>query len=186
MIDLTGLIAISGYPGLYKVVAQAKNGVIVESLLDAKRMIAHSNFKISALEDISIYTNGEDMPLKEIYFKIFEKENGGPSVSAKADAKEMQKYLESVLPDYDKERVHQSDIKKLFSWYNLIQEKGLLKVKENDENAEDGKEGNVIKPELKKDTKQAIKPSAKETNTKVKSNTSGQAKKTATVRKTGA
>ena len=119
MIDLAGFIAISGYPGLFKVVAQTKNGVIVEGVADKKRLVAHSHFKISALEDISIYTTQEDTLLSNVFKSIFDKENGGQAISSKETSAEQGKYLESVLPNYDKERVHNSDIKKLFSWYFL-------------------------------------------------------------------
>ena len=89
MMNLTGIISISGKPGLYKVVAQAKNSVIVESLEDNKRVPAYATDRISALEDISIYTYGEDKPLKEIYTDIFNKENGGATLSHKDDLKKL-------------------------------------------------------------------------------------------------
>ncbi|MBX2950501.1 MAG: DUF5606 domain-containing protein [Crocinitomicaceae bacterium] len=128
--NLTGIISISGKPGLYKVVAQAKNSVIVESLEDNKRVPAYATDRISALEDISIYTYGEDKPLKEIYTDIFNKENGGATLSHKDDIKKLTAYLTEILPDYDQERVYSSDIKKLFQWYNLLHKSGNLKLEE--------------------------------------------------------
>ena len=130
MMNLTGIISISGKPGLYKVVAQAKNSVIVESLEDNKRVPAYATDRISALEDISIYTYGEDKPLKEIYTDIFNKENGGATLSHKDDIKKLTAYLTEILPDYDQERVYSSDIKKLFQWYNLLHKSGNLKLEE--------------------------------------------------------
>ena len=133
MMDLTGIISISGKPGLYKVVAQAKNSVIVESLEDNKKVPAYATDRISALEDISIYTYGEDKPLKEIYTEIYNKENGGATLSHKDDIKKLAAYLSEILPDYDQERVYSSDIKKLFQWYNLLHKSGNLKLAEAQE-----------------------------------------------------
>jgi hypothetical protein len=132
--DISNIISMSGMPGLYKVIAQSKNGVIVESLLDKKRFPAFASNRISTLEDISIYTTGDDMPLKEVYKKIFEKENGGPCIDPKAsDEKALRAYLETAIPEYDKERVHISDLRKLFTWYNILQKAGLLSAEEPEE-----------------------------------------------------
>ena len=124
--NLTGIIAISGRSGLYKVVAQGKNNLIVESLEDKKRFPAYASDRISALEDISIYTTDEDVALKSIYDSIYAKENGGTSPSHKEDKKVLENYLLEVLPNYDQERVYISDIKKLFQWYNLLHKAGEL------------------------------------------------------------
>lgn len=134
--NLTGIISISGKPGLYKVVAQAKNSIIVESLDDKKRVPAYATDRISALDDISIYTYSEDKPLKEIYRAIYDKENGGATLSHKEDEKKLRAYLSEILPDYDEERVYASDIKKLFQWYNLLHKSGNL-VLEEEENTEE-------------------------------------------------
>lgn len=131
--NLTGIIAISGKPGLFKVIAQGKNNIIVESLEDKKRVPAYSTDRISALDDISIYTYDDDKPLREIYKTIFEKENGGETISHKEDAKKLQAYLLEILPSYDQERVYGSDIKKLFQWYNLLHKAGELKLEETKE-----------------------------------------------------
>jgi hypothetical protein len=128
--DLKGIIAISGRPGLFKVVAQGKNNVIVESLIDNKRFPAYTTDRISALEDISIYTTSEEKPLKEIFTSIFEKENGKETISHKEDAKKLEAYLADILPDYDRERVYISDIKKIFQWFNLLLKSGNLKPEE--------------------------------------------------------
>ncbi len=128
--NLTGIIAISGKPGLYKVVAQGKNNIIVESLETKKKLPAYASDRISALEDISIYTYDEDKPLREIYTDIFKKENGGTTISHKEDAKKLSAYLLEVLPSYDQERVYPSDIKKLFQWYNMLHAAGELKLEE--------------------------------------------------------
>ncbi|MFN5416106.1 MAG: DUF5606 domain-containing protein [Flavobacteriia bacterium] len=128
--NLTGIISISGKPGLYKVVAQGKNNIIVESLEDKKRTPAYSSDRISALEDISIYTYDEDVSLKEILKSIFDKEKGAPCISHKEDKTKLENYLLEVLPNYDQERVYTSDVKKIFQWYNLLHKAGELKVEE--------------------------------------------------------
>jgi hypothetical protein len=125
--NLSGIIAVSGKPGLFNVIAQGNQSIIVESLLDKKRIAVHASNKISALDDISIYTYEEDVPMTKVYKSIFDKENGGQCVSHKASEAELRAYLEEVLPGYDRERVYLSDIKKLFNWYNLLQSTGLLK-----------------------------------------------------------
>ncbi len=182
MIDLHGIISISGMPGLYKVVAQSKNGVIVESIGDKKRFPAFASNKISALEDISMFTTGEDKSISEIMKAIYDKEKGGPSIDHKKDDKEIEKYFETILPDYDKARVYVSNMRKLFSWYNQLQATGNLKLKE------ETKEG-----EATEKTEKAAKLGADEKSKKTVKKESGKAakvksgvKKTTGVRKTGA
>jgi hypothetical protein len=158
--DLSGVISISGKPGLFKVVAQSKNNIIVESLIDSKRIPAYSTDRISALEDISIYTYEEDVPLKEVYIKLATKEDCKAGPSHKESAKKLSAYLEEILPDYDQDRVYPSDIKKLFQWYNILQKAGLISLEEEkEEEKEEVKEETPKKEEPKKvETK---KPAAK-------------------------
>lgn len=127
---LKGILAISGQPGLFKVLSEGKNGVIVESLLTGKKQTAFASAKMSTLEDIAIYTTSEDFPLKQVFRKIFDSENGGPAIQTSAKPEDLKKYFEKILPDFDKERVYVSDIKKVLSWYNLLQEKELLNFEE--------------------------------------------------------
>lgn len=125
--SLKGIIAISGKPGLYKVIAQGNQNVIVESLIDKKRSPAYSSSKISSLDEITMYTTDEeDMPLPEIIQKIYEKENGGKCVDAKDEANH-RAYFKEIVPTYDEEKVYGSDIKKLFGWYTLLLNSGELK-----------------------------------------------------------
>jgi chemotaxis protein histidine kinase CheA len=131
--NLTGIIAISGKPGLYKVLAQGKNNIIVESLEDKKRVPAYASDRISALDDISIYTYDDDKPLKEIFTSIFEKEKGKETISHKEDQNKLKAYLIEVLPNFDQERVYASDIKKIFQWYNLLLKAGALVPEEKEE-----------------------------------------------------
>lgn len=123
---LKGILSISGHGGLFKMVAEAKNNMIVESIATKKRMPAYSTAKISSLEDIAIFTVTGEVPLKEVFKKIFGLENGGQAIAATRSNDELKKYFEKVLPDYDKGRVYVSDIKKVFIWYNLLQENGML------------------------------------------------------------
>jgi len=130
MIDLTGFISITGQPGLYKIVAQSKNGIIVEGLYDKKRVNVYASTKVSTLTDISMFTTGDDKPINEIITAIFDKEKGGPTVDNKSDDKTVETYFAQVLPDYDKERVYVSNMRKLFSWYNALQSTANLKTEE--------------------------------------------------------
>lgn len=150
--NLTGIIAISGKPGLYKVLAQGKNNIIVESLEDKKRVPAYASDRISALDDISIYTYDEDKPLREIFTSIFEKEKGKETISHKEDQNKLKSYLLEVLPNYDQERVYASDIKKIFQWYNLLFKAGAL-IPDEEEVKEEApaKEKKATKTAAKKD-----------------------------------
>src|SRR5690554_4838044 len=147
--DLSGIISISGKPGLFKVVAQSKNNIIVESLIDNKRIPAYSTDRISALEDISIYTYEEDVPLKEVYTSLATKENCGEGPSHKESLNKLSAYLEEILPDYDQDRVYPSDIKKLFQWYNILQKAGLIKLEEEKKEEEPKEEAKKEAPKKK-------------------------------------
>lgn len=154
--NLTGIIAISGKAGLYRVLAQGKNNIIVESLEDKKRVPAYASDRISALDDISIYTYDEDKPLKEIFISIFEKESGKETISHKEDQSKLKGYLLEVLPNFDQERVYASDIKKIFQWYNLLLKAGALVLEEaTEEEVEAPKEKKAAKASTKKDDAEA-------------------------------
>jgi Domain of unknown function (DUF5606) len=128
--DIKLIMSIAGHQGLYKYVAEGRNGVIVENLENKKRINAYSSFKISSLSDIAIFTDSGEVALKEVLLKIKEKENAGPALNPKAGNEELKKYLESILPDYDRERVYVSDIKKLVQWYNILQKADMLEFDE--------------------------------------------------------
>jgi hypothetical protein len=178
MIDLTGIISISGQPGLYKIVAQSKNGIIVESLSDKKRLNVYASTKVSTLSDISMFTTGDDKPIEEIVTAIHKKEKGGPAIDAKSDDKEIEKYFASVLPEYDKERVYVSNMRKLINWYNALHSSGNLKEKEENKENEGEEKIKAIKSEDKPKIKKTVKDSSK-------AKTSAGVKKTTGVRKTG-
>lgn len=131
--NLEGIITISGRPGLFKVITQGKNSIIVESLIDKRRFPAYASDRISALEDISIFTYDEDAPLKDILNKMFDKEGGKEVLSHKEDIKVLQNYILEILPNYDQERVYPSDLKKIFQWYNLLLNSGFLTSNESSE-----------------------------------------------------
>lgn len=130
--DIKGIIAISGKPGLYKVAAQGRNNIIVESLDNGKKFPAFATDKISALEDICIYTYEEDVPLGDVYEKLAEKENYGASISHKESPDKLREHITSFLPDYDEDRVYDSDLKKLYQWYNILVDKGFISKKAAD------------------------------------------------------
>ncbi len=129
--DLSKILSIAGKPGLHKMISQSKSGLIVESLLDGRRIPAFSHERISSLEEISIFTELDDVPLKEVLKSIYKKEDGKKTISHKSSANELKALMLEILPDYDEERVYVSDIKKLISWYNLLVEKELIDLEEN-------------------------------------------------------
>jgi hypothetical protein len=123
---LTKILSITGRPGLYKLISTNQNMNIVESLIDGKRIPIYMHEKIVALSDVSMYTNDGDIPLKEVFKKIKEKENSKPVLlNSKSSSKELFSFLIEVLPEYNKESVYASDVKKLISWYNILIEKGI-------------------------------------------------------------
>jgi len=131
MIDLKEILALSGQPGLFQMVKHAKNSIIVESIVTGKRMPAYSSHKISALEDIAIFTNTEDVLLGKVFKNIYDLEEGkATQISHKASAKELKSYFEKILPDYDQDRVYVSDMKRVIQWYNVLEKANLLKIKE--------------------------------------------------------
>ena len=123
--ELKDILAIAGQPGLYKYVAQSRNGVIVESLLDGKRMNAPVTSHVSALTEISMFTEGEDIALAEVFTKMYAQTGGQKALSHKESGERLKEFFGTVLPDYDKERVHLSDIKKAVAWFNLLVEAGF-------------------------------------------------------------
>lgn len=129
---LKTILSISGKPGLYKLVSRGKNMLIVESIADKKRFPAYGNEKIISLGDIAMYTDGDDVPLQQVLLAMKTKENGAVVALdvKKASVNELGAYLAEVLPNYDRDRVHVSDIKKLITWYNLLVNAGLSDFEE--------------------------------------------------------
>jgi hypothetical protein len=133
---LKDILAISGEHGLFKFLAQGKNAIIVEHLETKKRSSAYGSAKVSSLEDIAIFTDKEDMPLSKVFDLIHEKENGGQAPDPKADPAELTRWFENILPEYSKNKVYASDIRKVAQWYNILHKLGLL-IKEEPEKTED-------------------------------------------------
>lgn len=130
---LKGILSISGQSGLFKLVTEAKNSIIVESLITGKRSPAYSTSKISALADISVFTDTGEIQLKELFLKIQE---NGKVISSKASNNEIKSFFEEILPDYDKDRVYVSDMKKILQWYQLLSDQNLL-IDSEDEKPEE-------------------------------------------------
>ncbi len=124
--DLSKILAIGGKPGLYRMLGQTKSGFIVESLLDGRRMPAFPSQQVSTLEEISIYTTGDDLPLKEVIKRIYDHESGGEAPDHKGDSALLISYFETIIPEYDQELVRQSDIRKVYRWYNELLAAGLV------------------------------------------------------------
>jgi hypothetical protein len=118
--ELTKTIAIAGKPGLFNIISQSKGGFIVASLGGDKKFPITNSHNISVLNDIAIYTYGEEVPLRSVFLNIFKKEDGKASISHKESNKTLLTYFSEVLPDYDEERVYPSNIKKVIQWYNLL------------------------------------------------------------------
>ncbi len=163
--DLSKVVAISGKPGLFLVSSQGAGKLIVESLLDGKKTPAFANDKISSLEEISIFTTGEDKPLKEVFMSIHEKMGDKIDFDPKkASPVELREKFLLVLPDYDEDAVYQSDMKKVFQWYQLLNDKGILDFSVENKEEVKAEEAPAEKKAVKKTTtkKAAPKAAAKE------------------------
>jgi hypothetical protein len=130
MVDLKEILSISGYGGLFKYVSQGRNGIIVEGLEDKKRMNAFTHYKVSSLSDIAIFADSGEVSLRKVFKIIFELENGGQAFGGKIDEKKLKEYFSKILPDYDRDKVYTSDIKKVISWYNILQRNGITNFEE--------------------------------------------------------
>ncbi len=153
---LEEILSITGEQSLFKIITQGKNNIIVESLMTGKRKPAFSTSKISKLEDVAIFTEDGDMPLKDIIIKIFEKHGKEIPVTVKSSESEFRDFLQDVLPNYDKDKVYYSDIKKLVNWYNQLVEYNII----NEENIKKDKDKEA---ETKENTDKSAKPETKKT-----------------------
>jgi hypothetical protein len=146
--DLSKILTIAGKGGLYSVVSQSKNGFIVESLTDGKKIPVFASNQSSSLEDISVFTKAEDIPLKQVLWKIYQKEDGQPAIDTKiASNQQLRDYFREVLPEFDEERVYNSDIKKVIAWYNLLVQKDLISDPNLEEQADESSEEQTQNPE---------------------------------------
>ncbi len=136
---LKEILSISGKPGLFKLISQGKNMFLAESLSDSKRVPVYPRDKVVSLGDIAIYTEDEDIPLSVVLTNIKVKENEKTiQFNSNIQPAELRAYFETVLPEFDKERVYPSDIKKIMNWYNLLINSGItnFEKKEREENVE--------------------------------------------------
>jgi len=150
--DLSKILSIAGKSGLFKMVGESKNGVVVESLTDGKRVPAFAHERISSLQEISIYTEGEDMPLGDIFKNIYEKQDAKAVANPKKmSSKELKSLFAEVVPDYDKDAVYTSDMKKVFSWYNQLLEHDMLDFSEEEKETEvDSKGSEEVEAKVEK------------------------------------
>ena len=158
---LKDILAISGEPGLFKFIAQGKNATIVEHLETGKRSSVFGSTKINSLEDISVFTQDEDLPLAKVFDRIFEKEAGGQAIDAKSDPEKLKLYFQEVVPEYARDKVYLSDIKKILIWYNLLQKKDML-VKEEAEKESGADKEETESSEAPVQEKAKVKKEAKE------------------------
>jgi len=140
--SLEKILSIGGKPGLYRLLTQTRTGFVGESLLDGKRISVGLRNNVSLLSEIAIYTLEEEVPLREVFQKIKDKEKGGKtSIGHKEEKIKLEEYFFDVLPNYDEDRVYPSDIKKIIQWYNILHDKGLTDFSEsNNEDIADSEE----------------------------------------------
>jgi hypothetical protein len=144
---LKNILAITGKPGLYKLLSRGNNHLIVESLVDGKRMPTYARDRIISVADVSMYTTGEDKPLNEILQTLYAHEEGkqcGLDLS-KATNDDLRTWFADILPDYDRDRVYPTDIKKLIKWYNILVNAGItdFSVEENEGDKAEAETNNV-------------------------------------------
>ncbi|MDD2595781.1 MAG: DUF5606 domain-containing protein [Bacteroidales bacterium] len=138
--DLKKILSISGQPGLFLYLSQAKNGVIVESLITKQRTAFGSNSKVTSLADISIYTNAEEVSLKDVLKNMAIKLGEDAAPSHKSDPKAIKSFFEEVLPDYDRDRFYVSHMKKVLEWYTILKQYASLDFEEEEEEEEEKSE----------------------------------------------
>lgn len=137
--SLDKILSIGGKPGLYRLITQTRNGLVAESLLDGKKVSVGIANNVSVLSEIAIYTLEEELPLRAVFEKIQEKEEGGrTSVDHKADKLALEEYFFELVPNYDEDRVYPSDIKKVLQWYNLLLDNGITDFASPDGEKEEG------------------------------------------------
>ncbi len=135
---LKPILAIAGKPGLYKLISQGKNMLIVESLVNGKRSPAYGRDKIISLGDVAIYTNDEDKPLSEVLESLKAKAEGKPvDIKELGDDAGIRTYFKEVLPDFDDDRVYTADIKKVLNWYNVLINAGITEFADQDAEAQE-------------------------------------------------
>ncbi|MCM4159350.1 hypothetical protein FHG64_16960 [Antarcticibacterium flavum] len=137
---LEKVLSISGKPGLYELTAQTRGGFVAKSITEGKKISVSVRHNVSLLSEIAVYTYTEEVPLGEVFQKIYEKEDGGEAIDHKSSKKELESYFAEVLPEYDVDRVYQSDIKKIIQWYNLLVSNGFTDFSKEEEKGKDEEE----------------------------------------------
>jgi hypothetical protein len=139
--DLTNILVISGKPDLSELVSQTKGGAIVKNLVTGQKYPVFKNDRISSLGEIRLFTDSDERPLEEVVQAIYKHLDGKPTTfePKKAESKELADLLAAVLPDYDRDRVHTSDMKKLFAWYNILSAAGKITFDEPESEAAEEK-----------------------------------------------
>ena len=156
--ELKDFISVAGKSGLHTVVGKSKNNVIVESLKDKKRFPIFNTNKISGLSDISIYTYDEEILLSELFDRIQKKYKKEAAISHLESAEELKKVFEELVPNYDQEQVYNSDIKKVFQWYNILHDTdNLIKEELKEEKKESSDDADIKKEDSKKEVKKEVK-----------------------------
>lgn len=135
--ELRTVLSISGKPGLFKLIAHRKNGVVVESLIDGNRTSIPATANVSSLGDIAIYTYEEEVPLREVFKAMAEVTEGKEAISHKSSKDQLEDFFGEVLPKFDQERVYASDIKKVVQWFNILVKNDLLSLLDEEESAEE-------------------------------------------------
>lgn len=168
--DLSKIISVTGKSGLFRVVAPGRQAIIAESLEDGKRLAVPSSVRVSSLDEISMFTTGDDEPLKNILEKLHKNAKGGPSADPKGDDATLWKTLTEALPNADKDRIYPSDVRKLFLWYAQLLKAGVFAEKEEkkkeEEDADKPKDGAKAKKTAEKGTKAKAGAGTKKASTK--------------------
>jgi len=159
--DLSKILSIAGRPGLFKIMNQSRGGVVVNSLMDGRKMVVSQTQRVSTLSDISIYTLDGDEPLENIFKTMIEKSEGKPVEIDFKDDDALREYLFRIFPEHDEDRVYPSDIKKIIKWFNLLLEKGLLELAEEDKE-EDTKVEDAASAEIVEETPASEAPADEE------------------------
>ena len=161
---ISEVLAISGKPGLFKVLASSTKNLVVESMLDGKRTSVPGSIRVSSLSDITMYTLKDDVPLKDIFIKIHKKNKGDSALSHNSSPQEIKDFVDGIISDLDHDRVYSSDLRKLVQWYNiLISQKALPFDPEETEEDDASKEKSLVtkKTPTAKQKHSAHKPVAK-------------------------
>lgn len=169
--DLKKILTISGQPDLYKMITNTSKGIIVESIVTKKRSQAFASQRVNSLEDIAVYTDQGEVPLKEVLVKIYKHQDGKEAISHKANVKEIKKFFEDFFPEYDKDRVKLSAMKRILKWYNLLNKYDLVDDKiedEEDQKNQEEKEDNNDEKNNDKQEQKTQKDDKKEDNTNKK------------------